>query len=218
MSLLRAGFFRYGCWLLLTCKLGIANAAWYQVEVIAFRYAQAEDGSWAAAKALPDFSTATHLAPATDTPETAESLAYQALADYQLKLAGAYQALARSGNLERLFHVGWRQQDEDSRSVFLSTAAPAAEAVGDPVPVFLEGAVRISPTSTGFQLVSSFLVQQGETPLVLAESRKMAGGELHYLDHPLVGLLVQVTALEPAAEAGDLALPVAVPSAAGDLD
>ncbi len=219
MSVVRAGFWRWGCCLLMTCQLKVASAAWYQVEVIAFRYAQAQESSWSAAKTLPDFSTAVRLAPAEQAPEPAPPLAYQALASHELKLAGAYQALARGGNLERLFHVGWRQRDEDSRAVFLSTADPTAEAsvLG---PALLEGSVRISPTNTGFQLTSNFLVQHGETPVALVESRKMAVGELHYLDHPLVGLLVQVTALEPAVDTNGDVLPStpASPSAADDAD
>ena len=219
MSVVRAGFWRWGCCVLMTCQLKVASAAWYQVEVIAFRYPQAEESSWSAAKTLPDLSTAVRLAPAEQAPEPAAPLAYQALASHELKLAGAYQALARSGNLERLFHVGWRQRDEDSRAVFLSTADPAAEPVTAP-PAVLAGTVRISPGRSGFQLVSNFIVQQGETPIALAESRKIALGELHYLDHPLVGLLIQMTALDPAVDTNGDVLPStpASPSAADDAD
>ena len=201
--------------LVFACAAGPAAAAqWVQVEIIAFRYVQQEAGSWSSAKTLPDFSTAVRLSPASTTT-AAEPLAYQTLAAHELRLAGAYQALARSGNLERLFHTGWRQR-EDSRAVFLSTtASPPAEAMSlAPATGLLEGSVRISPASTGFQLASSFVVQEGETPIALVESRKMVVDELHYLDHPLVGLLIQVSVLTPAADAAGSALPLSEVSSA----
>ena len=205
--------------LVFACAAGPAAAAqWIQVEIIAFRYVQQETGSWSSAKTLPDFSTAVRLSPASATA-VAAPLAYQTLAAHELILAGAYQALARSGNLERLFHTGWRQREQDSRAVFLSSAASTpAEAVSlAPATGLLEGSVRISPASTGFQLASSFVVQEHETPIALVESRKMAVDELHYLDHPLVGLLIEVSVLTPAADADGSALPLPeVSSAHGD--
>ncbi len=205
--------------LVFACAAGPAAAAqWIQVEIIAFRYVQQEAGSWSSAKTLPDFSTAVRLSPASATA-VAAPLAYQTLAAHELRLAGAYQALARSGNLERLFHTGWRQREQDSRAVFLSSAASTpAEAVSlAPATGSLEGSVRISPASTGFQLASSFVVQEHDTPIALVESRKMAVDELHYLDHPLVGLLIEVSVLTPAAHADGSALPLPeVSSAHGD--
>jgi hypothetical protein len=84
----------------------------------------------------------------------------------------------------------------------------------------LEGAVRVSPAGSGFQLTSSFVLQQGETPLALVETRKIALDELHYLDHPLVGLLIQVTALQQTTEADEPSLPAVTssPSARDEAD
>lgn len=196
-----AAYVRPSLLLVLVCAAGSAAAEWYQVEVIAFRYLQQEAGSWAAAKVLPDFSNAVRLTPAS--ADTADR-AYQSLAGHELELAGAYQVLARSDRLQTLFHSGWRQRGEDGRAVFLSTT-PSSEEAGnvESAPSMerpsLAGSVRVRPVATGqaFQLGTSFVVQEGATPVALVESRKMVVDELHYLDHPLVGLLIQVSALAP---------------------
>jgi len=177
-------------------------AEWYQIEVIAIRYPAGDSGSWAAAEVLPDFTTATRLVPGSEEaePDVLTPVGYRQLPESALKLAGAYQLLARDGALEPLFHAGWYQPAEGSRAVYLSTVSAAALPLPDAVTPaaekpLLEGTVKLALGAAPFRLDSTFIVQTAQTPIVLTETRRLKLDELQYLDHPLVGFLVQVTAL-----------------------
>lgn len=212
---MRARRIHFALLLLLSSQTGVASAQWFQVEVIAFRYTQQVAESWAAARALPDFSTATRLAVSEERADLL-ARAYQQLPDHELKLAGAYKMLARSGNLQPLFHIGWRQGAQDSRAVFLTTTALSNPEGSTPAP--LEGTVRVKLAGEAFQLNSYFIMHEGDTPeggtpIALIESRRVTLDELHYLDHPLVGFLIQVSAL--ATPESDPTVPVESP-ATGD--
>lgn len=194
-------FPRWLVWgLVLLAASGRAMAAdWHQVEVLAFRYSVEENSAWSPARALPDFSAAYRLAPPPEAPQAIPGpVAWEALPAHELRLAGARQALARTGRVIPLFHIGWRQRTGEGRLVYLASPPAAAGAEsGEATRPFLEGAVRISPVGPGFRLDSSFVAHTVEASILLGESRTMAEGDLHYLDHPLVGVIVQVTPYLP---------------------
>ncbi|MGD9601289.1 MAG: CsiV family protein [Gammaproteobacteria bacterium] len=169
---------------------------WYQVEVIAFRYLAENSGAWAAAERLPDVAAATQLADGTDPPDPLAPVAYRRLGAHELRLAGAYAALGRSGDLERLFHVGWHQPAGDTRAVYLpgDPSAPAAGAELPAPPVFA-GTLRVGLGREPFTLDANFRLDLPDAQVAIGESRRIRLDELHYLDHPLAGLIVQVTAL-----------------------
>lgn len=197
-----------------------AGPAWVQVEVIAFQYTQTGSETWAESSDLPVLDRATLLArPEADAevppPQTAAAppVAYRALAPHELKLAGAWKVLARAGHLRPLLHLGWHQPDTDSRDVRLrlpeeanGQAEPEAEAIIAPA---LDGVLRVAPaTEDAWRLTARCVTRAGETPVVFSETRRLTLDELHYLDHPLLGLLVQVTAVplpEAPGEAADAA-------------
>ena len=182
---------------------------WVPVEVIALQYPTPDPSAWVTSK-TPDFSTATHLTVAESPGDPAVSIAYQQLPPSALKLAGAWRTLSRhGGGLQVLFHVGWRQRSDDSHPVWLSTNLTAAPAdVG--LPAKLEGTVRVQPLGRDFRLDSTFVARPGDIPVVLTETRRVAADDLHYLDHPLVGLLIQISLVEPP---GDRQSPVVAPPA-----
>jgi Peptidoglycan-binding protein, CsiV len=170
---------------------------WYRIEVIGFRYPVAEGASWAAAQTAPDFSGAQRLLATADTNADTEALsddatpvAYATLAPTALDLAGAYQRLEQNPGYQPVFHTGWWQSASDSRPVyFTDLAAVTADA---PVTGF-EGTIRLAAAKEGIRVTSNFIVRLPDTAVAINEARNVVAGELHYLDHPLLGLLVQVT-------------------------
>lgn len=176
---------------------GVRAADWYQVEVLAFRYNVEEDSAWSPAPALPDFSQALRLAPVPEDPAAVTvPIPWQALAAHELRLAGARQALVRSGRLDPLFHTGWRQRAGEGRPIYLSSPVEATGGGGAPRS-FVEGVVSLTPSGSGFRLDSRFVAHTVEASILLGESRAMVEGDLHYLDHPLVGVIIQITAYAP---------------------
>ena len=183
----------------LVAAASVSAAEWYQVEVMAFRYKVEENSAWSPAPAVPDFAGALRLVPAPEHSAPGVPVAWQTLPAHELKLAGARQALARTGRVDPLFHTGWRQPAGEGRPVYLSSPAETAVAGAAPRP-FVEGAVRLTPAGRGFRLDSRFVAHTVEASILLGESRAMVTGDLHYLDHPLVGVIVQVTANEVPGE------------------
>ncbi|MBM4227366.1 MAG: hypothetical protein FJ164_06430 [Gammaproteobacteria bacterium] len=187
-------------WLALAAVAAVQDASaadWYQVEVLAFRYTVEENAAWSPAPALPDFAQALRLAPVPeDSAATSGPTAWQTLPAHELRLAGARQALARTGRVDLLFHTGWRQRAGEGRPVYLSSPAEATGTGGMPKP-FVEGAVNLAPAGPGFRLASRFVAHTVEASILLGESRALVEGDLHYLDHPLVGVILQVTAYMP---------------------
>lgn len=187
-----------------------AAPAWVQVEVIAFAYTQADSETWAASPELPDLARASALQsaePERDAPQPEVPVAYRALAPHELKLVGAYKLLARAAGMRPLLHLGWRQPGTDSRDVRLqapmAVASDPRAAMPAPPPA-VDGVLRVAPANDdAWRLTAHCMTYAGDTPIAFSETRRLTLDELHYLDHPLFGLLVQVTAVPlPDASAG----------------
>ncbi|MBI4693708.1 MAG: hypothetical protein HY749_06780 [Gammaproteobacteria bacterium] len=206
-----------------------ADERWYQIEVIGFRYAHAAGADADAPAEMPDYGSAEPLAirdPKAPPPATASPVAFQQLARNEKSLEGVYKQLARSGGYEPLIHVAWRQTADQQRNVFL-TSEPA------PAP----GAPPPATNGARFDgMEGKILVRLGDAPRVeldvagyddgrpsrLKETRPVRLNELHYFDHPDLGMLVQITPYDPSAGAAPVeaaapplnppAAPVAAPS------
>lgn len=177
-----------------TCSAALAAAQWYQVEVIAFRYQAEEDAVWSSAPALPDLSQARRLFPAPAAGEGAAPGGWQALPAHELALSGAARALVRTGRIEPLFHIGWRQPAGPGYPIYLSSAEVAEDGMTEPG---LEGSLQLGTYRRGFNLRSNFVARTTEADVLLGERRQVGEGELHYLDHPLIGMLVRIAAWAP---------------------
>ncbi|MBI2799042.1 MAG: hypothetical protein HYX63_01955 [Gammaproteobacteria bacterium] len=187
---------RLGAWALLLWSTASCAAGWYQVEVIVFRYRNAAEESWAKAADVPDFSRAQHLAPRVEsTPSDTAILAYTALDPGALHLTGAYDALAHSATHQPLAHLAWRQAADDSRAVFIGEQTDTAKAEDATSENWVEGQVRLRVSAKDQRVETLFVAHQGATPVRVAQTRNVALGELNYFDHPLLGVLVQVDAL-----------------------
>ncbi|MGE3773786.1 MAG: CsiV family protein [Gammaproteobacteria bacterium] len=211
---------------------GAVRADDYEVEVIVFRHTVPQAaGAWASDEALPDFTAARRLAepddaaPAVDpatgiAPGTA---AFTALPPSSFRLAGAEKLLAASTAYELVAHAAWQQPGDAGVAVYIgdpawagdasATVAPGAidadgaPAIAPPRPR-AEGSLRLQVALPEMRVQSDFVVLAGDTPVRVKATRNVKSGELHYLDHELLGILLQVTSLAPESPAeGEIVAP-----------
>ncbi len=150
-----------------------AQSAIYQVEVIVFERNTPDATAAGGGGGVPGPS-------ATGVPP-------RALAPSQLLLASAARALKRSGRYTLLVHIGWQQNAEDGRPVRVTSESLSVE--GRPI---VDGDVRLA---AGRELTLQALLHclYNGQDMVLRGDRRLRLGELHYFDHPVFGMLVQVT-------------------------
>lgn len=192
----------------------LAANRWYQVEVIAFRYADPSVAEQAVAPAiLPDFRGArplvSDLTGADSTPaqrpnEVARPgpIPYDALPRSALIMSGIFRRLRDLPAYEPVLHVGWRQPGGalGSRAVYVTDRPRMAAdvaidtgAVPSPLEVSrIEGTVRVR-TGRLLHVETDFLDHGQVAPVRINERRKVKFKELHYFDNPFFGLIVQVT-------------------------
>jgi hypothetical protein len=197
------------CALLLVLAFATAHAslaADYEVEVIVFRHAGADPGRWALAAALPDFAAALpdfaaarRLVPAEQAMQPV--VPFTRLPSETRRLAGAAKRVSGAAAYELVAHESWRQPGAAGVAVYVADAAPrpaAADALAPAGSPRAEGSVLLQETPTRFRVLADFLVLAGDTPVRVQASRNLRAGELHYLDHELLGILLQVTEVVPA--------------------
>lgn len=214
---------RVACATLLATLLcaGAARADDYEVEVIVFRHtAPQAEGAWSVSETLPDFGGARRLAEAmtdgaTDTVDAQPSgiIPFTRLPAHAHRLAGVEQLLGGSASYEVIAHEAWRQPGDAGVAVYIgdiaiAATAPLAALDGSaatdalaPVRARAEGTLRLQVALPEMRVQSDFVVLAGETPVRVKATRNLKSGELHYLDHELLGVLLQVSSLAPAAPA-----------------
>lgn len=204
--------------------------AWYQVEVIVFEYLRPNaDGELFAEDAgPPDTEGAVELSDhGMSGTQPGPFAAYRVVPPSRYRLGGVQGSLRSSPDYRPLLHVAWEQPgsgEGPSRYVRLQRpnepgvdGAPAVHEAGDlpaHAPV-LDGTVRVRSGRLLFvDMDIAYLPEAGALdpgsaaagPVRIRASRKLKLNELHYLDHPLFGVLIEVSRLRadlPAAEAGD---------------
>lgn len=190
-------------WLMLLCTAAAhANEA-YVVELIVFENldpAVMRAETWRADPGTPALDQALELVTA------AQQAPWRLLAPAQLELGGLFQRLRSAARYRPLLHVGWVQPAEGSdRSapvhVFSGMtgdgAIPSAAA-----PVDGTVAVRRSRfLHADIDLLLRKTAVAGAAPLTvrLNGTRRLRSNELHYLDHPLFGVIIRVSAAEGGA-------------------
>ncbi len=202
--------------LLLTVVATSASARWYQVEVITFQHASGlstGDEQWPELLALPDFSDTVDLI--VDLPEMddepvsagsadqhATPIAFRQLDRGEMHLAGVERRLRNSSSYEVLSATAWRQPSfgvRRARRVYL-TDSDLRSLTAEPEPGsdaalrerHLEGIVSIK-VSRLLHIEVDYLYYHEGSPIRLAETRKAKLREIHYFDHPLFGVIVQVS-------------------------
>lgn len=193
--------FRLLLLLILTWSFDNAFAArWYHVEVIIFEHLDdslsgGED--WSVPDRLPNFATAIDLNDGTDSNSTG----FSALPPTSLKLAGIYQRLRGSANYRPVLHKAWRQPGYSANSVrqVHLTSKPVRDTTTQNLDLdsvlpaqWIEGTIGLQ----GGRLLhvgAKFIYRNNEVTTTIAEFRQVKLKQIHYFDHPLFGVIVQVT-------------------------
>ncbi len=186
---------------------------WYTVEVIAFKRAgdaalQAE--IWPADPGRPDVLGAVSL---TSGPSDG-SRGFELLESSRLKLRDVAARLRRSEAYQPLLHIAWRQPGYTrgrARTVHIHSRLPNPYQSAGDIGV-IDGTLRLSRArylhldtdllyfrSDPDRASLGFSVPSQASVFRMREDRRMRSSELHYLDHPMFGLLVLVTPNSPAA-------------------
>lgn len=199
--------------LLLLAAFSVRADGLYQVEIIVFARDSADaenEENWSKHPALR-YPAQTIVLPASD----GSGVAYQLLPTDMLQLNREASAIAQRRNMRVLTHAAWLQPLEDptrAKSIFISGGKQFGThrelegtlAVG--VEHFLRadanlwlsrfisgGSGETLPPAPGIDNgigASEFTATQ---TVVLQEQRRMRSGELHYFDHPKIGLVMLVT-------------------------
>jgi len=200
------------------------QARWYQVEVLVLQHlSDALHGGeqWPLLPAMPDYSNALELAteappaplavPGTPPPPPTP---FVLLPRGERRLAGAETSLRASADYAPLVAAAWRQPSygvAGARRVYLADV-PRTLPDQDP----LEPVVQDNPRVEGAVTVKiarlmhvdvDFIFEHRGSWVRLAESRNVKLRQVHYFDHPLFGVIVQVTPYalpneDPAAPVG----------------
>jgi hypothetical protein len=208
-----------------TWPAAVAAETWYEVEIIVVAQRQPDAGSevWPA-DGVPPLPPEAQLAiPQPGQPGVSGKIA--PLPPENLRLQAEAQRIAEDARYELLLHTGWRQPGlakEQALPVRIqaieAAAVPDDDALAQPR---LDGILRLilarylhleadlryrSATAVAADsdtLFAAFNDAAGEKPVYrLNETRRMRSREVHYLDHPMFGIIATVTPYE---------LPVAAP-------
>jgi hypothetical protein len=156
----------------------------YQVELIVFHHLQA------AASDAP--ATMTMHGDASNIPDAPHAIEVAPLPAEAMLLAESARRLDRSKAYRTVLHIGWRQNAAQSQPV----------RIGDRAGIEESGVRGFAALQVGQQLAFSADVacrRQGDVAAIHAR-RSIRIGELHYVDDPMCGLLVQVTRVRETAE------------------
>jgi len=167
--------------LLLLCAGGTgAQGRWYMVELLIFNNldpAARTVEKWHPDPGLPDTSLAVPLGLGSDQVQVMGPSSY--------RLAGVWQVLRGSGEYRPLRHLAWRQVGTSA------SRAPLVQVGEDPSSnVF--GTVKVT-RSRFLHVELDLLVSDGEGSYRIKTRRKMSANQLHYIDHPLIGILARIT-------------------------
>lgn len=208
--------------LLLAALSATAQAVetWYMVELIVFAQRNPDSGSehWPTdqAVALVELNAAANIPGAGSGPGKDARL--QTLPPEQYRLHAEAKRLGEDGNYTVLRHIGWRQPGlarDEALAVRLQGASSATATGSLPGAQLLDGTVRLvlsrylhleadllyRPETAAAAESHSFFAsaERAEAPVYrLQESRRMRSKEVHYLDHPMFGVIALVTPYEVA--------------------
>ncbi len=154
----------------------------YQVEMIVFHHLRA---------AVPLHDPITPPIP-RDPPGAGGAIDPAPLPRDAMLLEDAARRLDRSGKYRTVLHIGWRQNAAQSQPL----------RIGDPEGIEESGVRGYAALQVGQQLAFSadLACRRDGTVAVIRARRPVRIGELHYVDNPLCGLLIQVTRVR---ESGD---------------
>jgi hypothetical protein len=184
---------------------------WYEVEVIVFERIAPGAGStesWPANPGAPSRLNAIPLKWSGDSG-AAEPIAYSQIPRSERRISKHFQRLRNSRNYRPHLHLAWRQQmvsPDKAQQIFFQLPKPQE---GQPQ-AEIEGVIKIG-VKRYLHLYTDILLRrteirnsgEGEQDMLplgsgyrdyrLQTHRRMRSGVLHYLDHPVIGVLVLVS-------------------------
>ncbi|WP_316364925.1 CsiV family protein [Candidatus Thiodiazotropha sp. CDECU1] len=192
---------------------------WYQFEVLIFERIAPGAGStegWPNDPGRPLSSDATWFTKGQPLKGN-KPIAFRALPAEEKSLSGAWGQMRRSRDYRPLYHVAWRQPvkspDQAKQVFFTLLPANGAQATDFNLPK-LEGSLKFS-VKRYLHLNADIALHKlasGSDPQAsgdnygfaprykhyrLQESRRMRSGKLYYIDHPVLGILVNAERYEP---------------------
>lgn len=203
------------------------EATWYDVELILFKQGSPGAGStehWSADPGSPDWSNSVSLIPA-GAEKTDQQRPYTLLPRNDWRLTAVFNALQKTrGEIEPLFHQAWRQPVASSGSAKAIYLGPTQQSGAIIAP--FEGVIKISvnrylhvdldlllkqtilPDSKPINAEATLSPSYGSVRFT--GNRRMRSGEVHYIDHPMMGALILISRIErpqtepePAASAAE---------------
>lgn len=225
---------RAACLLLALLLSSAAEARWYQVEVVVFRHlVESATGAeqWPEMSTRPDYGQSVELvteaeppaaAPSPEAPSATQTVPFTLLDKRERVTLDLERRLRNSSEYAPMLAAAWRQPSYGvggAKRVHLSDlppTPPAAPPVSN-APVLVDPeATPLTPKVEGVVALKvarqmavdvDFIFDHDGTPVRLKESRSLRLREVHYFDHPLFGVLVQVLPWvppdeDPAAGAG----------------
>lgn len=193
-----------------------SKAPWYQFEIIVFERIAKGAGSsenWPQDPGTPSRLNAIPLP--IKAPKMGSNpyrpVPYTPLPKSEWQLAAHEQRLKRSRNYRPHLHLAWRQQiTSPDKAQLLYLELPQQNA-----PAKIEGTIKVG-VKRYLHLETDLLLRRLEKtdpaserqtgmmrfgpnyqPYRLRSLRRMRSGKLHYLDHPLIGVLFLATKYEP---------------------
>lgn len=162
----------------------------YQVELIAFAYPETNNGTSNAETfplypVLPDYPNSISL-----TSYDGTLALYQDLPRSMFMLNREANLIARKENYQVLYHHGWLQKAGSSKKVILKSSGGDDQGIA---PNF-SGTIKVRKGYYYIADINIALTQADNlnTPIVIKTRRKLKSKELHYIDHPKLGLLIGI--------------------------
>ena len=206
-----AAFVAFALTAMLACTADAAQQ-WYTVEIIVFDVPGNEGlhaEHWPADPGEPSLEGAVGLTPAFEGVPGGGVHAFRLLDRADLSLDRVRSTLRRSARYRPLLHAGWRLPGlprNAARPAYVGTRLAAAGDGNDPPAV--RGTVKVSVARYLHVELDLLYRRSGDdvaaapegTPtwFRLESERRMRSRELHYIDHPLFGVLVRITPFAPA--------------------
>lgn len=192
--------------------LGEESGRQFDIEVVIFAHINAYDGgeAWPHEESHGVSPGAGEARSVDDVmaslPHSFEQDAdWQALPGSARKLTAVAEALRRSSSYRPLAHLHWRQALLEPGAAQPIDIASLSGARGDRSIPRVEGSLRLSVArylhlETDLRLVEDdrHMLRDSQAAVYrLRQSRRMRSGELHYIDHPRLGVLALVTPYRP---------------------
>lgn len=162
---------------------------WYEVEVLVF-----EQRGASSTEELPEIPGKIDTAGAIELVSGAggsQPAAYQTLPPENYRLRSAFNKLTNSSKYQPLFHTAWRQSippREKADSIHLSSKSVDG--------IITVGISRYLHVTTGL-LAQKSGASEIDNKFHLQGTLRMRSGEVHYIDHPMGGMLIMFTPYNP---------------------